>query len=451
MYPKISIKTKRVQGTGNTPTVQTPLEINSKMKKILLIKEGFKFFTRKDDKVVIDTEDKYLCKPILKSDGYKEYKIYKKNIREFFNFDDIDVKNAYLGDFEEKIGNFDRDYYFIMLPDVPDTDALVRALTIEKEFYYLVNLTGDNLESYLTSVVKTLEDKNLKFRVIDKITYTYDDAEVSTTLGAKIASDFSNHSYFKRIYLQSVHNQLMTLDTSYTDGDAIFGEINSGFTLKKSVFAVTTDTQRYKKFFIPPALYKEILVFKEFQHRFDMEGNVTLIYLADILEDSKKSEPVNGFQMPHIMEVNCSDELAFGITEELADNGYRISTIGNLKVSETESMGMLKFIRTCDKKYIELQGLVGVESADALERVQYDTIINLIKIYKSPSPDNFQSIKISYINSMRRLVEDEKIIKDIVIEKFQTHPEKRDVIQILHHNTLYTETKGATVTMEYEI
>lgn len=451
MYPKIEIKSKKVPATGAADIEVTPLEINKKMKKILLIKDGFTFFTRKDDTVVANSQQKNLCKPILSTDGYEDYKIYKKNIRDFFAFDDVDVKNDYLLDFDEKVGNFDRDYYFIILPDVVDEDLLVKALSIERDFYYLVNLTGENLESYLAGVVKALEEKNLKFRVLDKINSSFDDTAVSDTLAARINADFSNYNFFKRIYLKSLHDNMLTLDASYTDGDAIFGEIGSGFDLKKSYFAVTVSTSRYTKVFIPPVLYEECLVFKDFQHRFDMEGIVTLIYIADILEDSSKSQPVNGDQLKHIMAVNCSDDMAFNITESLASNVYRVSCLGNQKVSETENVGIIKFIRTCDRKSEELQGLVGVETADALEKVQYDTIVNLIKKYRSPNAENFQSIRISYVNTMRRIVEKEKIVKDIVVEKFKTHPEKRDVIQILNRNTLYTETKGATVTMTYEI
>ena len=153
MYPKIEINTKKVPAAAATDAVTTPLEINQKMKKILLIKDGFTFFTRKDDTVVVNSTQKNLCKPILSTDGYEDYTIYKKNIRDFFNFDDVEVKNEYFLDFDEKVGNFDRDYYFIILPDVVDEDLLVKALSIEKDFYYLVNLTGDNLESYLSGVL----------------------------------------------------------------------------------------------------------------------------------------------------------------------------------------------------------------------------------------------------------------------------------------------------------
>ena len=456
MIPKIKIESDTIVTSVNN-SESFDLGVLSEMKILLVINDNFKLFSREDDSVIVEGNSYSFCKPVVVSgDGFQYYKVYKQHIKDFFNVTEPVLEEKFFGDeFEKSNSIFDREYYFMVVPETPDEDTILKTLVAHRNLYYIVNLTGsDSTGEILVNTATRLEDKKYgrNVRVLDKVNESFEIGDFDSVVSKLVRENFDNVESFVNMFHSGIHSKFVTFSETPSDGSFGFGEVGDEVTLKKNFFTTSSANQRYTKFFIPPVILDEnFLGMTDYRMRFDLNGKVTLLYIATLLEAKEKEVAFNGRTLDKIIAVNSSEQMFFGITEELSKNTYRISTIGNEIYDGGTMIGKIAYIRTTERRYSELEGLVGVETADALCILQRRILKRLVKKYKDASTDNLNSIRVAYRRNMEKIVSEENLIKAIEIVSFGTDSDKRDIIKVVNKNTLYTETRGAEIVSENSI
>lgn len=446
--PKLSVETKDV--TNNSVSVKVysdSMNVRGSMKVLFLIDSSTKFFHRK-----------FSSSSFCKTSGEvinTFYNIYDRSIEDFF------LSAVVNEDFFSNSGiNQKEKYFFMKIPDpsidgAVDWESVINELSVLEDIYYVVNLTN---KDYLTSfnyMVNTLKKAPHKrdIMVIDKLP-----SFVPNYLVANEADETSLYSEFdktdkdfKTVYVPSVHNRFVNPEPSTINFWEV-GETKDGTVDCTLNFPVNPPSnKKIVRFFIPPVKLKKGifnitdpgLVVSD--NLIDLQGVIPMFFIGREFYFHDKQTPINQEILECITSVNSSDEIFFKISDYLTESNYRLSVLSN-----SEGACRIKYARTMENIYAELEEVAAIETSDAINILIKNNLVALVKEFKTVNTDNLNVIQLSMVSFVNDL-KDEKynFVADISLSNVQIDEEFPDVIEGGTRIKLYSTTKDVSVVLEY--
>ena len=356
-------------------------------------------------------------------------------------------------------------YFFMKIPrfTVANVDKIVEEIQAydrgKNNIYYVVNLTETNIQGFMYEVSSRLAAapfyKNIM--VVDKVSSFIIPENVSISTEDSLIKVFEacDAKAFKTCYIPRYHSEFVIV----TENRINFWDVNTDCTFLLDEAPQEYGNNRFINFFVGPMLLKDgTLGLKKTPGTagiVDLQGTIFMFWLGMKLQNHSKNSPINKDDIPFVISLNSSTEMFDGIDYLLTGNTYKMSILAN-KDNDAEGV-MIDYVRTQEVLYKELEEMITVECADAINILTKNIAMDYSEKMKDIDEAALNDLRLALENMFSKVNGDPKLglsgklVKSASVVKIFQEPEYQDLVRIRIKVVLYSLVGDTGITLYYTI